>query len=92
MNLNNKEFVIVAISPNSAGSSQTFTKAVKAARLDLNWSRLPPDQNDANITVYLCHHLTRIDPITGALTFPPTQKPFLIDNIKTHRPSRGRRN
>ena len=92
MNLNEQEFVIVAVSPNSAGSAKTVSKAVKIARLDMRWNRLPAHQRVANISVYLCHHETRIDPTNGSLNFPNNQKPFLIDNIKTHRPTMGRRN
>jgi len=92
MNLNEQEFVIVAVSPNSAGSAKTVSQAVKQARLDINWRRLPANQRTANISVYLCHHETRIDPTDGSLRFPADQKPFLIDNIKTHRQTMGRRN
>lgn len=92
MNIKEDDFLIVAISPNSWGSDRMASQAIKHARLNINWRELPPDQREANICVYVCDIKTQIDSATGGLMFPEGQKPLLIDNIKTHRPTQGRNN
>ena len=92
MNIQEDDFLIVAISPNSWGSDPMASKAVKHDRLNLNWKQLAPDQREANISVYICDRATQIVTASVGLMYPEGQKPLLIDNIKTHRPSLRRVN
>ena len=77
MNVQDDEFIIVAVSPNSWGSNTLASMAVKHARLNINWKALPPDQREANISVYICHIATQIDTESGGLMYPEGQKPLL---------------
>jgi len=91
MLIENDQFIIFAVSPNSWGAKRTVSEAVKHARININWKGIEPDQKDVNISVYICHPETQVDANNGGLLFPPNQKPIFIDNVKTNRPTQGKK-
>ena len=92
MNIEKTNFRIIAISHNSWGSEISFNKAVKNCRQNIVWKEIDPNLKKVNMSVYIVHDETTIDPATGGLFFPANQKPILIDTIETFRPTIGRNN